>query len=74
MKLVPKDASASYRSARGTYDPTDLDHVLASEHMDIRSDAGEMVSVLGWPRVGEAEVNDWLERYSDHGCLVFEVW
>jgi Endonuclease/Exonuclease/phosphatase family len=60
------------------YAPTDLDHVVASEHMDIRRPgAGEKsgVSVIGWQQLSDdAALKKWLVEYSDHNLLFFEVW
>ena len=58
------------------YDPSNLDHVVASEHMDIRSDGGgaNNIAVLGWPKLPEAQWDNWLETVSDHALLYFEVW
>ena len=58
------------------YDPANLDHVVASEHMKIRSRRYQEsigVSVLGWPHLTGTVRTDWLESHSDHAMLYFEV-
>jgi hypothetical protein len=58
------------------YVPTNLDHVIVSDNMDIRDQQGakKNVTVLGWPKLPEAGWDSWFTEYSDHGMLYFEVW
>lgn len=64
-----------YNGSRG-YAPTNLDHVLASEHLQIRSQGNGpfKISVLGWPKLAESDWSTWFTKYSDHALLYFEVW
>ena len=75
MTLVAKDEPATWWNGGDTYDPSDLDHLLASEHLDIRrQDGSPGVSVIGWPQVPQgAALDAWLEECSDHAMLYFEV-
>ena len=64
-----------YNGSSG-YVPTNLDHVIASEHLQIRSQGHDTyeVSVLGWPKLAQSDWNRWFIDYSDHALLYFEVW
>lgn len=75
MVLADKDCDVTWWNGSTGYDPSNLDHVTYSEHMDIRgTGGGGTVAVLGWPKLPDAEVQDWLVKYSDHGLVYFEVW
>jgi hypothetical protein len=58
------------------YKPSNLDHVVASEHMDIRDPEGgaNPIQIYGWPRLPENQWNTWFTDYSDHAMLYFDVW
>jgi len=77
MRLLPKTHRATWWNGSGGYDPIDLDHVIGSSQLDVRRLGGEEtgVSVLGWPRLETREERlDWIEGYSDHAMVGFEVW
>lgn len=52
---------------------SDLDHVVASKHLEFRQFSGADVHVRGWPQLPEAEQEEWVEEFSDHALLYFEV-
>lgn len=58
------------------YVPTNLDHVVASKHLQIQSQGNGPfdVTILGWPKLKQTQWNNWLTQYSDHALLYFEVW
>ncbi len=58
------------------YVPENLDHVVASDHLKIRSQGNgpEKVSIFGWPKLPPPDWHDWFNRYSDHAMMYFEVW
>lgn len=64
-----------YNGSSG-YRPSNLDHVVASDHLRIRSPGNGPyhVAVLGWPRLPRESWNNWFSSYSDHAMLCFEVW
>jgi len=84
MLLLSKDKTlidgieqeVSWYNGSKNYKPTNLDHVVVSDQMKIRDQAGNMgnISVLGWPKLPEADRDEWFIKYSDHGMLYFEVW
>lgn len=67
----------------GKFDKADLDHVIASKHLSFTpqikncsSDGygGKDVVVRGWVDFQtDAEAKDWINQYSDHCYLLFEV-
>ncbi|UCF29368.1 MAG: endonuclease/exonuclease/phosphatase family protein [Chloroflexota bacterium] len=56
--------------------PSNLDHVIASNQMDIRSPGGGAtpVALFGWPILPQNRWASWFMEYSDHAMLYFEVW
>jgi hypothetical protein len=76
MVLLDKDKTSTWYNGSDHYEPTNLDHVIASNHIDIRSEDEQRatVSVLGWPNLSEDTWSDWFDQYSDHAMLYFEIW
>lgn len=70
------DKEVTWYNGSSSYVPTNLDHVVASEHLQIRGqgDGSSPVSVLGWPKLARTEWSNWFSKYSDHALLYFEVW
>jgi hypothetical protein len=54
--------------------PSNLDHVVASDHLTFKNLDGAAVSVRGWPQEPtDAKKDAWTEKFSDHAMLFFEV-
>ena len=54
--------------------PSNLDHVVAADHLQFKQFTGTDVRVLGWPEEPTPAAQDaWIKRFSDHGILYFEV-
>jgi hypothetical protein len=74
MRLLTKDAPATWWNGGTSLAPTNLDQVIAVEHLAFKSFNGADVTVLGWPKEQTASAQrTWIEDYSDHGCLYLEV-
>ena len=73
MKVLDKDAPATWWNAGESLPPSDLDHVVAAEHLTFTKFDGSDVTVLGWPKLAASEQEEWIESFSDHGMLYFEV-
>ena len=72
MRLLEKTNDNTYWSAR--YGESDLDQVVAAEHLGFRSFGGKPVRVSGWPdEPNDQRKKAWVEKYSDHALLYFEV-
>ncbi len=52
---------------------SNLDHVIASDQIEFEQVDGKDVEVRGWPQRPDAEQEEWVEKYSDHALLYFEV-
>jgi len=65
MRLVPKDAAATWWNGGSSLAPADLDQVLATEALPVRS-----AQVLGWPREPPASRRTWIHTLSDHACVL----
>ena len=70
------DQEVTWYNGSPHYTPTNLDHVVASNHLQIRSQSNQSatVTILGWPKLPEDKRDAWLAEYSDHALLYFEVW
>jgi hypothetical protein len=70
------DKEVTWYNGSSSYAPTNLDHVVASKHLQIRSQGNGplQISVLGWPKVAQSDWSSWFTKYSDHALLYFEVW
>ena len=54
--------------------PSNLDHVVAVNHLKFRQFNGADVKVLGWPAETTLALQDaWIKKFSDHGIMYFEV-
>jgi len=75
MKPLTKDAPATWwNGSSSRYKPADLDHVVASEHLEFKGFSGADVTVRGWPEEQtEAKQDRWIRDFSDHGLLYLEV-
>lgn len=71
MRVLPKTRDATWRDASGLR--SDLDHVVAADHLQFRRFGSAEVDVRGWPGVPEAAQPQWLRDFSDHALLFFEV-
>jgi hypothetical protein len=70
------DKEVTWYNGSSGYVPTNLDHVVASKHLQIRSQGNGPfeISILGWPKLAQSDWNSWFIKYSDHALLYFEVW
>lgn len=75
MRVLDKNASATYwPGTNSTYDPSDLDHAVAAQHLDFKPFSGTDVDVRGWvDEATDAKKDAWTQKYSDHALLYFEV-
>ena len=73
MRVLAKDAPATWWNAGESLPPSNLDHVVAADHLEFTLFDQADVMVLGWPKLNGAEQKDWIDSYSDHGMLYFEV-
>jgi hypothetical protein len=75
MKLLTKDEPATWSNgSASSIPPSDLDQVVAAEHMEFKGFGDARVQVSGWPKEPTAAAQDkWIAEYSDHGCLYLEV-
>ena len=73
MRRLQKDfAETWYGGKDSIFPPSDIDHVLASNNIEIKNfKKGVEVQVRGWPT--ETNRDRWVENYSDHALLYFEI-
>jgi len=73
MRVLEKDATHTWWGG-ATIDPSNLDFVVASDHLRFKQLGGHDVAVRGWPELESREERlAWVRRYSDHALLYFEV-
>ncbi len=75
MRRFNKSSDLTWWNGKDKYKPgSNLDHVIASEHLKFKNMNGFEVSVRGWQQqTTELDQKDWISKYSDHGLLYFEV-
>ena len=66
MRRLSKDAPASWSNGSGSsFPPSNLNHVVASEHLQFRQFNGSDVTVLGWPKQKTVAAQDrWIAEFS----------
>ncbi len=75
MRVLSKDAPATWSNgSASSMPPSDLDHVVAADHLTFLQFSGHDVTVRGWPKEATTDQQDaWIHGFSDHGQLYLEV-
>jgi hypothetical protein len=75
MKRLTKDKPHTWWNGPGSsFPPSDLDHVVASDHLTFAPVGNAEVGLRGWPALATpAEQGDWIKNYSDHGMIFMVV-
>ena len=75
MRILMKDEPHTWSNgSKSKTPPSNLDHVIAANHLSFRPFSGTDVTVRGWPKEPTpAEQDAWIASYSDHGFLYLEV-
>lgn len=73
MRVLTKSREVTWRDKGRRR--SNLDHVVADKHLEFSLfDGGHEVDVRGWPQLAsQEEQQQWIERFSDHALLYFEV-
>jgi endonuclease/exonuclease/phosphatase family metal-dependent hydrolase len=75
MKVLSKNHEFSYNNgSQSTIPPSNLDHVVAADHLSFKQYSGAEVDMRGWCKEPDVATTDaWIGKYSDHALLYFEV-
>ena len=75
MRRLSKSGDLTWWNGNDEYKPgSNLDHIVAAEHLKFKQIDGADVSVRGWPsEPTDAKKKAWIKKYSDHALLYFEV-
>jgi hypothetical protein len=74
MRVLAKNHPATWWGGKPKPAPSDLDQVVAAEHMKFEGFAGADVDVRGWPKEpNDAAKVTWINSFSDHALLYLEV-
>ena len=75
MRLLNKSAPATWSNgSKSSILPSNLDHVVAADHLKFTSFSGCEISVRGWAEKSTPQSQDaWIKEFSDHSLLYFEV-
>lgn len=72
MRVLTKTHVNTYWSER--YGESNLDHVVAMDHLQFKQFDGKDVKVMGWnEKATKASKRSWVKKYSDHAMLYLEV-
>jgi len=73
MKVLDKDEENTWWGG-GTLAPSNLDFVVARNHLQFKKFDNVEVSVRGWPKIADPAARlQWVRSLSDHGLLFFQV-
>lgn len=75
MRRLVKTHDKTWWNGKSNWQPSDLDHVYAAEHLSFRQFSnGSEVMVSGWvEETRTAAQKRWIDRMSDHCALIGEV-
>jgi endonuclease/exonuclease/phosphatase family metal-dependent hydrolase len=75
MRILVKDEPATWSNgSASSIPPSNLDFVVAADHLKFKNFSGAEVTVRGWPKLSTVAQQDaWIRDFSDHGLLYFEV-
>lgn len=75
MKILSKTHEGTYwPGSDSTYPVSNLDHVVAAEHLKFKQFSGKDIKVSGWvDESSNTKKDKWTEKFSDHALLYFEV-
>src|SRR5688500_1278355 len=75
MRTLTKSKPFTWSNgSRSRLKPSNLDHVVAADHLKFKQFSGSDVRVVGWPEEPTPALQDaWIKRFSDHGILYVEV-
>lgn len=75
MRLLTKSASNTWSNgSKSSIPDSNLDHVVAADHLVFTQFDGSDISVRGWAeKKTTQEKDDWIKQFSDHSLLFFEV-
>ena len=75
MNILDKNHQTTWwPGSNSKYDPANLDHVVAANHMEFKKFGGLPVDVRGWvEETTDSARDNWAKKYSDHALLYFEV-
>jgi endonuclease/exonuclease/phosphatase family protein len=75
MEILDKTSDETYwPGSNSKYNPGNLDHVVAAEHLKFKSFDSKPVSVRGWVEEStDAKKDAWTDSFSDHAILYFEL-
>jgi hypothetical protein len=74
MRVLSKDAPASWGDPKSASMRSNLDHVVATGGLRFKSFGGSDIELLGWPKEPDVTAQaKWMLDHSDHGLLRFQV-
>lgn len=73
-RLTKNHPHTWWNGPKSRYKPADLDHVVASTHLQFKQVGTADIDVRGWPAIATSkEQGAWIKEYSDHGLLFLTV-
>ncbi|MDH4194437.1 MAG: hypothetical protein OEW33_08315 [Nitrospirota bacterium] len=75
MRILEKSHGMTYWPGSGSkYSPSDLDHMVAADHLSFKNFGGVSVDVRGWvDEPSDAKKDAWAKKFSDHAILYCEI-
>ncbi len=75
MKPLTKSHPETWSNgSKSSIPDSNLDHVVAADHLTFKNFSGSEVQLIGWPeKTTPTEKDKWISEYSDHAILYLEV-
>jgi endonuclease/exonuclease/phosphatase family metal-dependent hydrolase len=75
MRLLPKTHTETWWNGKDNWDPSNLDHVFAADHLNFKDfGSGAQIEVSGWVDKTTANAKkNWIDKFSDHSMLYGEI-
>ena len=74
MRRLPKTHEETWWNGKSNWTPSNLDHVLAADHLKFKKFNGAEVEVTGWvDKTTTAAKKSWIAKHSDHCMLYGEI-
>lgn len=74
MRRLPKTHETTWWNGTASLPPSNLDHVIAADHLKFKAFHQAAVDVRGWVRLPTLpEQRQWIQQHSDHNLLFLQM-
>ena len=74
MKLLTKTHTKTWWNGKDNWQPSNLDHIFAADHLQFKSLSGADIEISGWvDKTTDNARKNWIDKFSDHALLYGEI-